>query len=495
MWAVVRSRSEHAGYLVMRNSTHSRILQFAICNLQFAVLLLLLVHTTTQAARADWPWSGWFSDPAPVGTPEWWKKNKNDAEFEVGKGWTVEGVEGYFDQDGRPMAGPVAVERVARATVDPTLQNDEGLLPALDPKVQYDNLKTAVGLGPNEEAAREAYQRGLSAFQARDYGAAAGAFAEAADRGRFAQFQQDAMFMLAESYYFDDRYIKARDAYDALVKKHPNTRYLDTLIEREWSIAQYWEKYEDYNPDWALTANAIDKTRPWFDTIGHAIKTYDNIRLNDPTGPRADDAIMATANIYFRRGRFHDADYHYTLLRRQYPRSELQFEAHLLGLKSKMMMYQGPDYDATPIEDAQKLVTQIRRQFGNRLTAEQQQQLKVEEAQLQHQIALADFTMAEHYDGIKYYAAAQMYYSRVARQYPETDLAARARERLAEIGDKPAEPSQRMAWLIGMFPQSKDKAELAKIPEIREGKTRLAQVPASAAAAVGVTPASGASAR
>jgi hypothetical protein len=199
MWAVVRSRSEHAGNLAMRNSTRSPILRFAICNLQFALILWPLLSTQVQHARADWPWSGWFSDPAPVGTSEWWKKYKNDAEFEVGKGWKVEGVDGYFDQDGRPMAGPVAVERVARATVDTSLQNDEGLLPALDPKVQYDNLKTAVGLGPNEAAAREAYQRGLSAFQARDYGAAADAFAEAADRGRFAQFQQDAMFMLAES--------------------------------------------------------------------------------------------------------------------------------------------------------------------------------------------------------------------------------------------------------------------------------------------------------
>ena len=34
--------------------------------------------------------------------------------------------------------------------------------------------------------------------------------------------------MLAESYFFDDRYIKARDAYDELVKEYPNTRYLDT---------------------------------------------------------------------------------------------------------------------------------------------------------------------------------------------------------------------------------------------------------------------------
>ena len=80
----------------------------------------------------------------------------------------------------------------------------------------------------------------------------------------------------------------------------PSTRYLDKLIDREWEIARYLEAYANAHYDGPMTPNAWDKTRPWFDTIGHAIKTYENIRMNDPTGPRADDAIMATANIYFR---------------------------------------------------------------------------------------------------------------------------------------------------------------------------------------------------
>ena len=70
---------------------------------------------------------------------------------------------------------------------------------------------------------------------------------------------------------------------------------------------------------------------------------------------------MATANIYFRRGKYDDADYHYTLLRKEYPRSELQFEAHLLGLQAKMRKYQGENYDGTPLEEAKVLVKQLRR--------------------------------------------------------------------------------------------------------------------------------------
>jgi outer membrane protein assembly factor BamD (BamD/ComL family) len=473
----------------MRHGVLQSRLQFAT----FIASVCLLSSMVAEPARAQWPWS----DPPAVGTPEWWKKNKSKAVLEVGKGWKVEGVDGFFDGDGRPMGRPISQERVARADIalSGTNPEEEGLMPALDPKIQFDRMKTAVGLGPDEQAAREAYTRGLDLFKAGDYGDAADAFATAADRGRFTQFHQDSMFMLAECYYFGDRYIKARDAYDELVSKYPNTRYLDALVEREWKIAQYWEHYEDYNPDWALTANAIDKTRPWFDTIGHAIKTYNNIRLNDPTGPRADDAIMATANIYFRRERFDDADEHYTLLRREYPRSELQFEAHILGLQAKLRKYQGADYDGTPIEEAQALVKQIRRNFAGRLSPEEQERLRTVEAQLNHELALSEYRMAEYYDGTKHYAAARMHYERVAKQFPNTDLGAQSRERMAEIAEKPDEPPKRMAFLLDMVPQSREKARFAKIPEIQQGKTRVAQQLGQEDGQGGVKPASGTTTR
>ena len=99
--------------------------------------------------------------------------------------------------------------------------------------------------------------------------------------------------------------------------------------------------------------------------------------MNDPTGPRADDAIMATANIYFRQGKYEDADYHYSLLRREYPRSEFQFEAHLLGLQSKMRKYQGADYDGTPLEEAKDLVKQLHVQFAGQLKPEEKERLRV----------------------------------------------------------------------------------------------------------------------
>jgi outer membrane protein assembly factor BamD (BamD/ComL family) len=421
---------------------------------------------------AAWPWS----DDTQSGTAQWWKKAKNQSTFDPDKGYIVEGEEGYYDGMGRPMQSAVAVDQVIAA--GKSTEEEAGLIPGLDPRVQYGKMKTAVGLGPNEQFARDSYEEGIRLFNEKEFDAAAGKFEAAISRGPNSPIEQDARFMLAESNFHADRYIKARDAYDELVKEHPNTKYLDAVIDREWKIARYWEELDKQNHDLPLTPNAIDKTRPWFDTLGHAIKTYENIRLNDPTGPKADDAIMATANIYFARDRFDDADYHYSLLRTEYPQSELQYEAHLLGLQAKLRKYQGEDYDGTPLEESKVLVKQLRVQFASRLPAEEKERLHTVEGQLNLELATRDYRMAEHYDGTKHYGAARHYYNEVLKDYPNTELATQARDRIAQIASEPDEPAKPLGAIVELFPQSAEKTRVARIPELKEGG-RLATKPSS----------------
>jgi TolA-binding protein len=444
----------------------------------FTIALMCISLVAAAPAQARWPWQ-----PAPQpGTPQWWKEHKKDRVFDIEKGNSVEGEEGYFDGDGRPMKGPVATERVIEAGDESG--EEVGLIPGLDPRVQYGKMKSAVGLGPNEQFARDSYDEGIRLFNEKKYNAAAEKFKAAISRGPHSAVEQDARFMLGWSYYEADRYIKARDAFDELVKEHPNTRYMDALIDREWKIAQFWEKKARENYDWPLTPNAYDKTRPWFDTMGHAIKTYDNIRLNDPTGPRADDAIMATANIHFDRRRFEEADYHYSLLRKEYPQSELQYEAHVLGLQAKLRKYQGEDYDGTPLEEAKVLVKQLRTQFASRLPADEKERLHTVEGQLNLELATRDYRMAVHNDGTKHYGAARHYYRKVQDEYPNTELAAKARDRLAQIAGEPDKPEKPLGPIVDLFPQSPEKARVARIPELKNGG-RLAEAPDRSGVTVG----------
>ena len=153
--------------------------------------------------------------------------------------------------------------------------------------------------------------------------------------------EEDALFLQAESYFFADEYVKAHDAFEVLFKKYSNTRHLETAVSREFAIGRFWEQMQDTKPLWTIQPNFTDKGRPWFDTFGYAIKAYQNVRMYDPTGPLADHSVMAIGTAYFRHNEFEDAAMEFDQLRKDYPNSDHQMLAHVLGMQAKMRVYQG----------------------------------------------------------------------------------------------------------------------------------------------------------
>ena len=371
------------------------------------------LHTVAPPTCRGWSPTEWFSssgDTSQVGTPAWWKKHKSKAEFVPGEGFRVDGFAGFFDDQGRPIQTSVAkvVEQ----------KKAKGLLNDIKVVEQMGEIKEKIGIRTDLDQARELYAQGEDLFRRQEYDDAADAFAEAIKRGPDSQIEQDAMFFQAESYFFGKKYSKAISLYDKLLDKYPNSLHLDKVVRRQFSIARYWEQHHNYDPHWVTTPNPLDDTRPWFDTLGNAIKTYENIRLKDPTGPLADAAVMTTANSFFLRGRYNDADYHYRTLREEYPQSEHQFEAHILGLQCKLRIYQGPNYDGGPLEDAKKLVKQIKQQFGAELSAEERERLATIQTQLNEALAERDYAIAKYYDETDHFGSAKYYYAKVRGSIP-----------------------------------------------------------------------------
>jgi outer membrane protein assembly factor BamD (BamD/ComL family) len=410
------------------------------------------------AADTWWPTFG-SAAKLPPGTPAWWKKHKKKAEFVPGKGYRVDGFDGFYDQMGRPInaPAPMVVKREKQAG---------GLLNDMKLTSTVKDVKSKMGMGPDEKLARAAMASGEELFRKEKYGEAAKQFEEVMKRWPDSQLEQDAMFQLAESRFFGKQYPKAVDAYDALLVKYPNSNHLDKVITRQFSIARYWEAHHQYDPHWVTTPNLIDRTRPTFDTCGRAVRVYENIRLNDPTGPLADDALMASANSYFLRGRFSDADYHYGLLRSEYPRSEHQYEAHILGLQCKLRIYQGPDYDGKPLEEAERLVKQLRTQFAGELDEAQQKRLTEVSGQVKKETAGRLYHMAQHFENIGYNRAAKVYYAQVVRDHAASDLSSRARTRLAALADAPDAPPVPLKTVVDLFPENAERSSIAQVPLI-----------------------------
>jgi outer membrane protein assembly factor BamD (BamD/ComL family) len=332
----------------------------------------------------------------------------------------------------------------------------------LSPKNVARSWKKLVGRGPNRKLAKELYAQAEQEYKqaaempegkqrAEIFLAAGAKFAQAAEYWPGSHVEMDALFMAGEANFFADHYWDATKFYERLIKGFPNNRYLDTVDQRRFAIARFWIELHEDNPEPLYYANFINETRPWRDARGHALRQYEKIRLDDPTGKLADDATLAVGNAHFKARRFLKADESYTDLRKSYPASEHQFSAHYLGLKAKLESYLGPDYSGAALDEGEKLIKQMRRQFPT--DAEQEKEyLDRAAAEIRFKKAEKLDFFGRYHDRRGEYRAAARCYQQIITEFSDTPFAERAQERLQQIQGLPPVPPQKLPWLISLFP-------------------------------------------
>lgn len=308
----------------------------------------------------------------------------------------------------------------------------------------------------DQAGARQSFTKAEQSMRSGDYDAALDAYETAIDLWPNSPLEEDAMFMVGECYFFSDKYPAAYDAYEELLKKYKRSRHLEQVVVREFRIGQYWLDHHTKDPSWIITPNITDKTRPRLDTLGQARRAFKSVRLNDPTGDLADDSLIVTANSHFTRGDWDEAAYHYTLLVREYPDSEHQYDAHVLGVQSHLRIYQGPAYDDTPLNESERLMKQVLRQFPQ-LPADQRERLTRVKAQIAAARAERDFNTAEFYEKQGFADSARQYYQDIAQEFPNTPHGQRAMQRYAALHGEPGVPVERFTWISAVFPEEKDQ--------------------------------------
>jgi len=355
----------------------------------------------------------------------------------------------------------------------------------------FDNIgktaKVLTGRGPNRELAKQLYDaadaeyRQAAATAGPDraglFEAAGAKFAEAAERWPDSALALDGYFMAGESLFFADDYPAANKHYEQLVKAFPNNRYIDIVDQRRFAIAKYWLELNRENPEEFYYVNFTNKLRPWKDARGHGLRVFDKIRVDDPTGRLSDDATLALANENFTARRFLKADEYYSDLRKAYPSSEHQFNAHFLGLKAKLNSYNGPAYSGAPLDEAEKLIKQMRRAFP--VESEREREfIDKAAAEIRYRKSERLAFLASYYDNRAEYRAARYHYERIATDFADTPQAARAQERFAQIAGLPPVPPQKAQWLVNLLPEpDKVKPLLEATQRERQAETAIARQP------------------
>lgn len=346
---------------------------------------------------------------------------------------------------------------------------DHGLsFEAFSPEAVSEQILTAAGRGVNPEVARQKFQEAQQLYAAaagrNDDGrndaflAAAGAYKQAAARWPNSAVAQDSLYWAGQAYFFADHYPKANEQFELLLKQFPNSKYLDAVEARRFSIAMYWLALDEEAPQSVLEFNFSNQQRPMRDTHGSALRILDRIRIDDPRGKLADDATLAAGNAHFRAGNFLKADEYYTDLRETFPSSEHQFNAHLLGMQAKIRSYRGADYSGLPLDEAEKLVEQMRKQFPN--DANQQRDLLARSfARIRLSKAERKWSRAQYHDRRGEYRASKMFYDEIVKDFAETPYAAQAQARSAAVAGLPPAPETQFDWLVDAFPKHESQGK------------------------------------
>lgn len=339
------------------------------------------------------------------------------------------------------------------------------------PKELFKPTKTSPDDGRSLYAEAEQLFRDASAAQGdtriETFEKSAKKFKEVSEVTQSTSLKEDALYMTGECYFFSDHYPKAVNAYDELIKAYPRTRHMDRVDKRRFAIAQFWENKVD---GFSMKPNFTNSQQPKFDTFGHALRVYNRIRFDDPTGKLADDATMAAAVANFEAGRYAQADTLFEDLRDNFASSEHQFQAHLLLLKCKLKRYQGPEYDGTVLNEAEELIRQMLVQFPQEV-GPHREYLEKEAKDIRLKQAERLFVLAKHRDRRKEYLAARMLYEQVRSEYGDTNLGLEAEARLAQLGGLPDRPEEKLKWLAEMFPDEEDPKPLIATGDAK-GKLR-----------------------
>ncbi len=355
---------------------------------------------------------------------------------------------------------------LSRTSSPPPIDEDDAphgfAMSDLRPKNLRENFRKATGRAPNEDVARGLYEQADALFQqASDttggkrsdlFAEAAEKYAAAAEKWPDSMLQEDSLFMSGESLFFADHYCDSQKAFDRLIKEFPNTRHIDRVDARRFDIAQYWLAMHRDSPRSFVRPNILDEKLPTNDTFGNAVRVFDKVRLDDPTGRLADDATMAAGSAYFAKADYAKADQFFADLRNTYPESEHQFEAAMLSVKAKLQLYQGSDYDSQDLEASLKLIEMMFTQFPQQ-AAQEREYLEDSYKDIRVMLAARDWETAEFYDYRQEYGAAKYYYSKVIRDFADTSLASDAQTRLAAIEPYPDKPEKPLNWLVGNLPE------------------------------------------
>lgn len=280
------------------------------------------------------------------------------------------------------------------------------------------NPKWAVKDTPQEQ-----FDWAMKFYNSKDYKKAAEEFLRLVRFYPQAELAAESQYYAGKSYEAIEEYEQAFNAYQKGVETYPFSKRLEEMIEREYEIAGKFYAGEKVRL-WGI---------PTFPSVYKAIEIYQKVVDNAPYGKFAEQSLFKIGECYKKAGDYQQARLAFQKLVDEHPESKLAEEANFqVGLCASQASLK-PSYDQSVTDDALKEIEDFaRRHPESTLTGEAD---KMRES-LREKKAESDYTIAEFYWKQKWYDSAEVYYRNIVDNFPDTNVAKKADERLKIIEKK-----------------------------------------------------------
>jgi len=270
------------------------------------------------------------------------------------------------------------------------------------PKEQFDFAKSFYDTKKYEEAKRE-FKKLLKHYPK--------SF-EAAESQYYLGLIEDAQGNLYEAY----------QAYQKVIDKYPFSERIPQIIEREYNIGEAFMSGQK--------RKAMGMPLP---VENPSIEIFNKVIENSTYGPWAAAAQYKLGLVLKGLLRYYEAEEAFNKVFSNYPDSEWAAPAKFQIASCRAAVSRGPDYDQGAAKEAkEKFEAFVQEHPDAVLSGEAQKNIE----QLNEKEAASGYGIARFYEKQKAYEAAKIYYNDVINNYPNSQWAGKALERLQILEKK-----------------------------------------------------------
>jgi outer membrane protein assembly factor BamD len=298
------------------------------------------------------------------------------------------------------------------------------------------------GLAGNEgRNALDLMNQARTAEEAGRLGSAISSYAKVTKKYPNSVYAAEALFRTAQLRLRRKQYFKSFTAYQDILDRYPNTGRFDQIIGEQYRIAS------------ALLEGA--RNRIWGEIPGFthrekAVEYFEKILTNAPYSEYAPLALMSAARGHQQMGSNEEAIDALDRMINIYPQSVLAPDAYLKLAQAHAGLVEGPYYDQTSTREAITYFEDFMILYpGDKNVGEAEKgRTAMKKVLAESKMKMADFYFFRRDN----YAAAKVFYNEAITAYPDSAIAQKARERLAEVEVKAAKsklPHRRK--FLGLF--------------------------------------------